>query len=69
MFSEIKDTRAMVNCVTFTYLSNDHWSLDEEKRLVLQNARNTPHYANIETFAFNDFINYVMNYGKEKKEN
>ena len=34
MFNEMKDTRAMVNCVTFTYLSRDHWSLDEEKKLV-----------------------------------
>ena len=39
---------------------------DDEKKAVLQNARNTPHYGNIESVTFNDFINYVMNYGKEK---
>ena len=40
MFSEMKDTRAMVNCVMFTCLSNGHWSLDEEKRLVKTSKTN-----------------------------
>lgn len=35
---------------------------DDEKRLVLQSARNTEHYKNIESFAFNDFIKVVMSY-------
>lgn len=41
MFSEMKDTRAMVNCVTFTYLNNkDRWSLEEEVRLVKTSQSN-----------------------------
>lgn len=35
---------------------------DEEKRVVLQGARNTEHYKNIESFTFNEFIKMVMNY-------
>ena len=35
---------------------------DNEKKAVLQGARNTQHYENIEGIAFNDFINFVMNY-------
>lgn len=34
MFSEMKDTRAMVNCIVFTCLGEGHWSLEEEKQLV-----------------------------------
>lgn len=41
MFSEMKDTRAMINCVTFTYLNNkDRWSLEEEVRLVKTSQSN-----------------------------
>lgn len=41
MFSEMKDTRAMLNCVTFTYLNNkDRWSLEEEVRLVKTSQSN-----------------------------
>ena len=35
---------------------------DDEKKNILQNARNTQHYKNIESVTFNDFIQYVMNY-------
>ena len=35
---------------------------DEDKRLVLQGARNTEHYKNIESITFNDFIKVVMSY-------
>ena len=35
---------------------------DEDKRIILQGARNTQHYANIESITFNDFINVVMTY-------
>ena len=35
---------------------------DEDKRIILQGARNTQHYANIEGITFNDFINVVMTY-------
>lgn len=40
---------------------------DDEKKDTLQNARGSQHYKNIESIAFNDFINFVMNYGKEQK--
>ena len=36
---------------------------DEDKRQILQSARNTEHYKNIESITFNDFIKGVMNYG------
>lgn len=39
---------------------------DDEKKISLQNARGTEHYKNIESVTFNDFINFVMNYGKEQ---
>ena len=35
---------------------------DEDKRIILQGARNTQHYANIEGITFNDFIKGVMTY-------
>ena len=35
---------------------------DEDKRIILQGARNTQHYANIESITFNDFIKGVMAY-------
>ena len=35
---------------------------DEDKRIILQGARNTQHYANIESITFNDFIKGVMTY-------
>lgn len=35
---------------------------DEDKRQVLQGARNTEHYKNIESITFNDFIKGVVNY-------
>lgn len=35
---------------------------DEEKKQVLQGARNTQHYGNIEGITFNDFIKAVMAY-------
>ena len=35
---------------------------DEDKRLILQNARSTEHYKNIESITFNDFIKGVMSY-------
>jgi glycosyltransferase involved in cell wall biosynthesis len=35
---------------------------DEDKRNVLQGARKTEHYKNIESITFNDFIKYVMSY-------
>jgi hypothetical protein len=35
---------------------------DDDKRLVLQGARNTEHYKNIESITFNDFIKVVMSY-------
>lgn len=35
---------------------------DEDKRLILQGARNTEHYKNIESITFNDFIKGVMSY-------
>ena len=35
---------------------------DEEKKNLLQGARNTQHYGNIEGITFNDFIKLVMNY-------
>ena len=35
---------------------------DEEKKQVLQGARNTQHYGNIESITFNDFIKGVMAY-------
>lgn len=37
---------------------------DDEKLEVLQSARKTQHYKNIENITFNDFIKEVMNYGK-----
>ena len=37
---------------------------DDEKREVLQSARKTQHYKNIESITFNDFIKEVMGYGK-----
>ena len=40
---------------------------DEEKRQVLQGARQTEHYKNIESITFNDFIKGVMSYGTEQK--
>lgn len=41
MFTEMKNTRAMLNCVTFTYLNNkDRWSLEEEMRLVKTSKAN-----------------------------
>lgn len=36
---------------------------DAEKKDILQNARGTQHYGNIEGFTFNDFIKLVVNYG------
>ena len=38
---------------------------DEDKRQVLQGARNTEHYKNIESITFNDFIKGVMSYGQK----
>ena len=35
---------------------------DEDKRIILQGARNTQHYANIEGITFNDFVKGVMAY-------
>lgn len=35
---------------------------DEDKRNVLQGARKTEHYKNIESITFNDFIKWVMSY-------
>ena len=35
---------------------------DEDKRKILQGARNTEHYKNIESITFNDFIKRVMSY-------
>jgi glycosyltransferase involved in cell wall biosynthesis len=35
---------------------------DDDKKEVLQGARNTQHYANIESITFNDFIKLVMSY-------
>ena len=35
---------------------------DEDKRVILQGARNTQHYGNIESITFNDFIKGVMAY-------
>jgi len=35
---------------------------DEEKKNLLQGARNTQHYGNIEGITFNDFIKLVMSY-------
>ena len=35
---------------------------DEDKRQVLQGARNTEHYKNIESITFNDFVKGVMSY-------
>ena len=35
---------------------------DEDKRIILQGARNTQHYTNIESITFNDFIKGVMAY-------
>ena len=35
---------------------------DEDKRVILQGARNTQHYGNIESITFNDFIKGVVNY-------
>ena len=40
---------------------------DEDKRQVLQGARQTEHYKNIESITFNDFIKGVMAYGTETK--
>ena len=40
---------------------------DDEKKNILQIARNSPHYGCIENVTFNDFIKFVMNY-TEKKE-
>lgn len=39
---------------------------DDEKKQVLQGARQTEHYKNIESITFNDFIKGVMAYGTEK---
>ena len=38
---------------------------DEEKKNILQAARGTQHYGNIESITFNDFIKGVMSYGKK----
>lgn len=35
---------------------------DDDKKDILQGARSTEHYKNIESFTFNDFIKMVMNY-------
>ena len=35
---------------------------DDDKKEILQGARNTQHYGNIESFTFNDFIKKVMSY-------
>ena len=35
---------------------------DEDKRVILQGARNTQHYGNIESITFNDFIKGVVAY-------
>ena len=35
---------------------------DDDKKSILQGARNTQHYGNIESITFNDFINVVMTY-------
>ena len=35
---------------------------DEDKRVILQGARNTQHYGTIESITFNDFIKGVMAY-------
>lgn len=39
---------------------------DEDKRLILQSARNTEHYKYIESITFNDFIKGIVNYGTKK---
>lgn len=38
---------------------------DEEKKNILQKARSTEHYGNIENITFNDFIKFVMSYESE----
>jgi glycosyltransferase involved in cell wall biosynthesis len=38
---------------------------DADKKDILQSARKTQHYGNIELITFNDFIKGVMNYGKQ----
>ena len=38
---------------------------DEDKRVILQGARNTQHYGNIESITFNDFIKGVVAYGSK----
>ncbi len=38
---------------------------DDEKKEVLQGARKTEHYKNIESITFNDFIKWVINYEKK----
>lgn len=38
---------------------------DEDKKNILQGARATQHYGNIEGITFNDFIKGVLNYGKK----
>ena len=38
---------------------------DDEKKNILQGARNTQHYGNIESITFNDFIKLVMSYESE----
>jgi len=38
---------------------------DDDKKTILQNTRNTQHYGCIEGITFNDFIKFVMNYGKK----
>lgn len=68
-FSEYRD----ITLKTLQWYINKRGKLceclsDNEKKLVLQNARSTPHYRNIESISFNDFINYVMNYGKEEQQ-
>lgn len=39
---------------------------DDEKKEILQGARKTEHYKNIESITFNDFIKGVINYGKKQ---
>ena len=39
-----------------------NWLSDDDKKNILQGARNTQHYGNIESITFNDFIEGVVNY-------
>ena len=38
---------------------------DEDKKNILQGARNTEHYKNIESITFNDFVKGVIGYGSK----